>query len=807
MQLKSISLAALIALFASSATSFTSNLPMLSPVTRVLAQSTETNKSEAARLLDLCREDIKKNQFQAALQSCQQAVTTAQTMGDRSTQAKSLNILGNAYLNTGNVKQALTNYQQALPIAQAIKDRVLESKVLLNLGEAANKLGDTAKAKALFQQALAIAQEIKDAQLVSAAKAQIQKPEKVEADKLLEQGNKQLDTSQFQAALRSYQQALKIYQSIQDREGEAHSLGNLGLAYYNLGDYKRAIDYYNQSLTIASAIGDLLGEAISLGNLGPAYDNLGDYKRAIDYQIQSLTIARAIGDRLGEAKSLNNLGVALLDSGNPKAAEENLRNAIAVHECMRKDLGSNDAFKISIFETQASSYRLLQQALVAQNQTTEALLVAEGGRNKAFIELLAQRQQLSSAPVQLSIAQIRQIAKQQHATLVEYSIALNNLYIWVIKPTTEVTFHKVDIKKTNLGNAAEDTRVAASNVAEGRGVAHDVITSLVGKTRSTLNSTIDSASSSDTTAKVHSLSCRGNNCLQQMYQLLIQPIAKELPTNPDAQVIFIPHESLFLVPFAALQDENHKFLIEKHTISIAPSIQVLELIHQNQLKLHSQQSASQNSVVGVNRSALVVGNPTMPQVATKIGEPPQQLPALPGAEREAQSIAQVLKTQPLTGEQATKVAVKKLMERARIIHLATHGLLDNLAEAGIPGVVALAPSKGDDGLLSANEVLDLKLNAELVVLSACDTGRGRITGDGAIGFPRALIAAGVPSIIVSLWQVSDLDSTVFLMPEFYRQLQHNSDKAHALRQAMLATMKKYPNPSDWAAFILIGEAD
>ncbi len=611
----------------------------------------------------------------------------------------------------------------------------------------------------------------------------------------------------YKRAIDYHTQSLTIARTIGDRQSEANSLGNLGLAYDNLGDYKRAIDYHTQNLTIARTIGDRQSEANSLGNLGNAYYNLGDYKRAIDYHTQNLTIARTIGDRQSEAGSLNNLGVALLNSGNPKAAEEKLQNAIAVDESIRKDLGSNDAFKISIFETQARSYRLLQQALVAQNRTTEALLVAEGGRNKAFIELLAQHQQLSSAPTPLSIAQIQHIAKQQHATLVEYSIAFDNLYIWVIKPTTEVTFHKVDIKKTNLGDAAEDTRVAASNVAEGRGVAHDVITSLVGKTRSTLNSTIDSASSSDTTAKVHSLSCRGNNCLQQMYQLLIQPIAKELPTNPDAEVIFIPHESLFLVPFAALQDENHKFLIEKHTISIAPSIQVLELIHQNQLKLQSQQSASQNSVVGVNRSALVVGNPTMPQVATKIGEPPQQLPALPGAEREAQSIAQVLKTQPLTGEQATKVAVKKLMERARIIHLATHGLLDNLAEAGIPGVVALAPSKGDDGLLSANEVLDLKLNAELVVLSACDTGRGRITGDGAIGFPRALIAAGVPSIIVSLWQVSDQDSTVFLMPEFYRQLKNNSDKAHALRQAMLATMKKYPNPSDWAAFILIGEAD
>ena len=1048
MQLRSIRLAALIALFASSATSFTSNVPMLSPM-RVLAQSTETHNFEAERLLDLCREDIKKNQDQAALQSCQLAVTTAQAMGLRSTQAKSLSNLGKAYQNTGNLKQALNEYQQALFIAQAIKERATISKVLLNMGEVANKLGDTAKAKALFQQALAIAQEIKDPQLVSLAQAQIQnKPEKVEADKLLAQGTKQLDTSQFQAALGSYQQALKVYQSIKERQGEAYSLGNLGLAYYSLGDYKRAIDYHNQGLVIAKEIGDrqwearslgnlglayyslgdykraidyhnqglviakeigdrqwearslgnlglayyslgdykraidyhnqglviakeigdrqwearslgnlglayyslgdykraidyhnqglviakeigdrqwearslgnlglaynslgdykraidyhnqglviakeigdrqgearslgnlglayyslgdykraidyhnqglviakVIGdrqgearslgnlglayyslgdykraidyhnqglviakeigdrqwEARSLGNLGLAYNSLGDYKRAIDYHNQGLAIAKAIGDRQSEAISLNNLGLAQIYSGNPKAAEESLHKAIAVKESIRKDLGRNDAFKVSIFETQASSYRLLQQALVAQNRTIDALLVAEQGRAKAFIELLAQHQQLSSTPEPLNIAQIRQIAKQQNATLVEYSITSHNLYIWVVKPTGEVAFQKVDLLKMNLGVAAEDTRTAAATLAEGHGVANDVITGLVSKTRSTLRTT-NSASSVDTLNAVRSVGCRdrGNNCLQQMYQLLIQPIAKQLPTNPDSRVIFIPHQSLFLVPFAALQDSNHKFLIETHTISIAPSIQVLELIHQQKLKLQSRQTALQNSLrVGISGNALIVGNPTMPSVPPKIGEAPQPLDPLPGAQKEANIIAKLLNTQALTGNQATLALVKQRLPRAKIIHLATHGLLDDLGEEGIPGAVALAPSNGDDGLLSANELLNLKLNADLVVLSACDTGRGRITGDGVIGLPRAFISAGVPSIVVSLWRLPD-ESTAFLMPEFYRQLKNNPDKAHALRQAMLATMKKYPNPSDWAAFIFIGEPD
>ena len=101
----------------------------------------------------------------------------------------------------------------------------------------------------------------------------------------------------------------------------------------------------------------------------------------------------------------------------------------------------------------------------------------------------------------------------------------------------------------------------------------------------------------------------------------------------------------------------------------------------------------------------------------------------------------------------------------------------------------------------------MKLQAELVVLSACDTGRGKITGDGVIGLSRSLITAGVPSVLVSLWQVPDA-STSFLMQEFYNNLQQGKlNKAQALRQAMLETRRQYPEPLSWAAFTLIGEAE
>ncbi|WP_245939951.1 CHAT domain-containing protein [Stenomitos frigidus] len=186
------------------------------------------------------------------------------------------------------------------------------------------------------------------------------------------------------------------------------------------------------------------------------------------------------------------------------------------------------------------------------------------------------------------------------------------------------------------------------------------------------------------------------------------------------------------------------------------------------------------------------------------------------------AIAPLLQTQAITGKQATKAAIVQKMPRARIIHLAIHGLLDE--RRGLGSALAFAPSveasgskvsdrnrptrKGDrasDGLLTAADILSLPLNADLVVLSACDTGRGRISGDGVIGLSRSFLAAGASSLVVSLWAIPDAP-TAELMTQFYRNLRQNNDKAQALRQAMLTTMKTHPNPQDWAAFTLIGAA-
>ncbi|MDF5726590.1 MAG: CHAT domain-containing protein, partial [Rhizonema sp. PD38] len=580
----------------------------------------------------------------------------------------------------------------------------------------------------------------------------------------------------YAKAIEYQMQSLVIAREIKDRQGEGAALGNLGVAYQNQGNYAKAIEYQMQSLVIAREIKDRQGEGAALGNLGLAYSTLGNYAKAVEYQMQQLAISREIKDRQSEWLALNNLGTVLYKKGNLADAQKTLFEGITVLESLRG--GLNDTNKVSIFEEQARTYRILQKVLIAQNKTDTALKIAERGRARAFVELLASRFHPQAKPIAPTIQEIKQIAQAQSSTIVQYSIIYDNfkiagkeqtqessLYIWVIKPTGELTFRQADLKplwqKDNTSLAQLSVTSRESIGVRDRG-AVDVSYS----------------------PNVHS----NQNQFKRLQELLIKPIGDLLPKKDSDKVIFIPQESLFLVPFPALQDDEGRYLIEKHTILTSPSIQVLGLTHQ------------QKKGTG---DALVVGNPTMPKVALKIGEPPQQLPQLPGAEKEANAIAPLLKTQPLIGNQATEARVLQRLPSARFIHLATHGILDD--EQGLRSSIALTPSSKDDGLLKAEDILNLKLNAELVVLSACDTGRGKITGDGVIGLSRSLISAGVPSVIVSLWAISD-DSTAFLMTKFYQNLQQNLDKATALRKAMLATKQKYTSPSQWAAFTLIGEA-
>jgi CHAT domain-containing protein len=693
--------------------------------------------------------------YQKAIGYYEQSLVVMRERKNRLSEGATLGNLGLTYYYLGNYAKSITYQEQRLVIARELNDRLGESQALGNLGLTYDSLGQYTKAIEHYQQSLAIARAIKD--------------RKGEGTMLGNLGVAYWSLEDYPKSIDYHEKHLAVATEINDRRGQGNALGNLGNVYYAIKNYPKVIEYQTKSLAIATEIKNRFGEATALGNLGNAYYAMGNYPKAVDYHQQRLTIAREINDRLGAGGALNNLGLCLSLLGKHGEAETHLREAIATWESLRSGLTDNQ--KISIAETQANTYRLLQSVLVQQNRSDAALEIAEQGRSRAFAELLTARLDSRSSEVQKSLTapnleDIRNIAKVQNATLVEYSIINPDLlYIWVVKPNGTISFHQSKLDaKVPIAQLVADSRSDLRSARKPRSTA-PIAGPIAGPIA-------EAPESIDTLKKLH--------------QVLIEPIAADLPTDANQRVIFMPQGDLFGVPFPALQTSKGQFLIERHTLSTAPSIQTLQLTHEKA------------KLTPTNNNVLVVGNPDMPIVNNV------KLDDLPGAETEAIAIAKIFDTQPMLGNQATKAAVLQRMKTASIVHFATHGLLDTL-KGDIPGAVALASSGQDSGLLTSSEIFDLKLTANLFVLSACDTGRGDITGDGVVGLSRSLISAGIPSVIVTLWAIPD-GPTAELMTNFYAQLKQNPDKAQALRQAMLKTMRTHPNPRDWAAFTLIGEA-
>lgn len=636
---------------------------------------------------------------------------------------RALNALGTINLETGQYRQALNVYQQALNVPSIAGDRLGKAKVLANLGRAYRAVDDKKQ------------------------------------------------------ALKQYQLALEEFRAIGAWSQQVFVLNNLGQLALDLGLKNRALEYLKDAEARLSSTGGV-GRVITLNNLGYYYARQQDYDRASNYLEQALAWASKNGDSVGKAKALSGLGEIQFKSGNYPEAAANLSSSIDVFESLRP--GLRDEAKIALFETQSYTYGLLQQVYVDSDRPDLALIAAERGRARAFIELLAQRMSFKSnletdiKPPSLS--EIKAVAQKRQATLVTYSIIRDrdgreaNLYIWVVNPQGKISLRQLDLAaiqatyKTSLASVSNYARQAASGGIDSRKPRlEDFVASFRG----------------ELVAPDPLLRRRIFSFPRDAYQLLIEPIADLLPENPEAQVILIPQRELFLVPFPALQSPDGKFLVEQHTLQIAPSIQTLNL----------KESAATIDTT----SALIVGNPA---------PMPEPLLPLPGAEAEAKNIAEILNTSSLLGQEATETAVIERMKDVKLIHLATHGLFDE--QQGLQSSLAFANTASETGFLTAEEILDLELNADLVVLSACNTGRGTITGDGVVGLSRSFLLAGASNTLVSLWYIPD-ESTADLMTEFYRNLQDNPHKAQSLRQAMMTMMQENPHPRHWAGFILVGQ--
>ncbi|MGD1941575.1 MAG: CHAT domain-containing protein [Leptolyngbyaceae cyanobacterium] len=736
------------------------NNPLATKACPVFPATVCVFSDDAAELYQTGAAQLDQAEFTAALTTFEAALPIYQTGGDRLRETDVLDRLGNAYDGLGQYANSLDRYQQAAAIRAQVGDRQGESDTLTNLGITYIRLGQTEKAVTALEAALAITTELtpRDRSWL--------RPAPREGDILSGLALAYHQLGEDAPALRYAQQSLASYRRGNDRTGEVIALVRVGKAYLNLGQVDKARTYLDKALELSDRLGDRANQARSLQALGDFSAQTGEIDAALARYEQALARHREIDNAPGAGETLNAMGALLLAAGQPQAAAEALSATVALWESLRP--GLTDENKISIAETQAETYRLWQRSLIELGDREASLEASERGRGRAFIELLAHRLTLQGQALpteQLApptMAQIRQLAQTQAVTLVEYAVVGADLYSWVVQPDGTLHFVSQSLEGQAIAAWGEDNRQALNIPRRGLGV---------------------QAAISGQTPEI----APAQDNLSRLYELLIEPIAPFLPTDSDATVVIVPQGELFLVPFAALVNRTGTALLEQHALAFAPALSLLTI------------APAQTAALTIGSgSAVVVGNPTMP-ADPNTGQP---LQPLFGAETEALAVAEILGTQPLIGDAAPKSAVMADIEQADIIHLATHGLLDDFG-TGIPGVLALAPTSNDSGYLTAAEILDLSFTAQLAVLSACNTGQGSITGDGVVGLSRSLLTAGVNNVMVTLWSIPD-EPTAVMMTAFYEALKTEPNRAIALRQAMLTTRAQYEHPTNWAAFTLYG---
>jgi CHAT domain-containing protein len=274
-------------------------------------------------------------------------------------------------------------------------------------------------------------------------------------------------------------------------------------------------------------------------------------------------------------------------------------------------------------------------------------------------------------------------------------------------------------------------------------------------------------------------------------------------------ITIVPHGPLLNLSFAALQDARGRYLLEDYTIHYAPAASVLQF------------TAAQKPVSGRTGDLLLVADPSLP-TRSKLEQP---LSRLPGARAEAAAIARLVPRERVTilrDRLATESAVRAEANGKAVVHFATHAIVRDDDPFG--SFLAMGPESADadrDGLLTAQEVYGWHLEADMIVLSACRSAGGRVTGDGVATFARAFIYAGTPTLVASLWDVAD-EPANRLLPGFYRAWLGGQSKARALRSAQLQLLRDLragkvqlqtpaglvtlpEHPVFWAGFVLIGE--
>lgn len=558
----------------------------------------------------------------------------------------------------------------------------------------------------------------------------------------------------------------------------------------------------------------------------------GDAHGAVEAAETTAALTRRLGLHSTFLDSETIAGRAHHALGENDAALAAFDEAIAVAEARRAWITGDPGAQELSFESASSPYRRASEVLAEMGRLDEAFTMAERAKARVLLdtlrsgreridEAMSLEERRHDADLTTRIAALNRrlaTAKDADATAkvnadlhdarAEYETFQTALYAAhprlrqtrgeipiatradvarILDPSTAIVMYQV----------MDDRTTVLLLTSNGRsGAAADIQRFTIDVDRDALTKRISAFTSA--------LSKRNLNYAEPahaLYDVLLRPMERAL--QKIEVLCIIPDDALWELPFEALMDRSGKFVVQSRACFYAPSASVLLEV----MRGPHEESAS--------HELLAVGNPTLSPSTRKeskaIYRDATLLP-LPNAEEEVRALRTLYgrqASQVYVGAAATETAVKTMMPQYRILHFATHAEVNNENPMYAHIVLAQDKNAGDDGLLEAWEILRMDLHADMAVLSACETARGRVaTGEGMIGIPWALFVAGCPSSVVSHWKVNSA-STAELMVDFHQHLlsgKHAFQKAAALRQAKLDMLRKgkWQHPFYWSAFVLVG---
>lgn len=708
--------------------------------------------------------------YEAALRAAMQALALVSDQETPAVKARVLNNLGNLYRRLGDFEQALHYLRQALALAQNVGDRALQAETLYLLGMALRDKGDTEDALKTLQEVLHIRKELGD--LLGQLEA------------LTDIGDTLAKQHRFNEAREHFEAALQLAESANHLPSQAWALLNLGAIYDELGDYNRSLAFSQKALTLWQQIGDIWFTALCWTNIGEANKHLGDraiggqrgryWSRALDAYLRSVQLIERIRQQVGEVRQAEFLQTAVEPFYrliNLLALMGRYSEALEFAERMRAQMllsalqNTPPPTETLLTESERTTYRQLQQRIAA----LEAQIIAETGRQERGSERLrALQKALESARAEAD--RLRDLARLRRIGLAP---AAKGVY----PPVLPALAQRLPSDYAALAWVVTKERTWAFVVTRNaKGV--QVIAHPIPINADTLSEDVLWLRDSLLQRRPVAVT------LHRLYTLLIAPLEPHL--RGKRRLIIVPDGILFALPFQALTDAQGTYMAERWVISYAPSLRWLTF-----------------------------PLPAPPHYAIRwtglgIAQWRSPLSPLPFARREVTAIAKAMRAgkatvRVLLDAEATKAQALEALQTSRWVHFATHAILE--PERAFYSRLLLAPSDSDNAL-RAYEVLQMgRVAAEMVVLSACDTGQGRVVrGEGLLGLAWAFLAAGVRTLVVSQWQVNDA-STAFLMVNFYRNLSAGMRASDALRRAQLTALRDpaFAHPFYWAPFIVLGQ--